>query len=252
MYVKDSNDIRVYFDWMLFSAYSIVTFSFLPIFVLIMTLFKVTSPEVYNRIKVRVSLVFFVFITFLVIRLYLYADIKNLHMFFKEPSIYATIPFYITEIIIAVSLSYVLHISSQVDSKQSQEAGGSEGGDLTYEDRLEQIQRQRKFTGQFNRVDVNASNGDLASGYNGSIVMAGAGGNENINRSTSVTNDPSVIMNESSASLLVPGNAGFKAKLRGTTTVLKKDASKLNLSGNTSMSNIERMEGNSGYNPHLS
>lgn len=77
-----------------------------------MTLFKMTYPEVYNRIKLRVTLIFLVFISFLVLRLYLYADLKNLKLIFKEPTIYATIPFYITEVIIAISLSYVLYMSS--------------------------------------------------------------------------------------------------------------------------------------------
>lgn len=44
MYVKDSADVRVYFDWILFAAYTVVTFAFFPLFVLIMTLFKVTAP----------------------------------------------------------------------------------------------------------------------------------------------------------------------------------------------------------------
>lgn len=114
----------------------------------------------YTHIKLRVSLLFFVFITFLVLRLYLYADIKNLHLFFKEPSIYATIPFYVTEIIIAISLSYVLHISSQVD--QHTDKSSSEVS-LSYEERIEKIQRQKTQPGQFNGlpVDVRGSNGDL-------------------------------------------------------------------------------------------
>jgi hypothetical protein len=58
------------------------------------------------------------FISFLVIRLYLYADLKILHLIFHDPTIYATIPFYITEIIIAISLSYVLYMSSQVEQGQ--------------------------------------------------------------------------------------------------------------------------------------
>lgn len=59
---------------------------------------------------------FSVLMGFLAIRLYLYVDIKILHYIFKNnPDVYTTIPFYITEIIIAGSLSYVLYMTAQME-----------------------------------------------------------------------------------------------------------------------------------------
>jgi hypothetical protein len=116
-------------DWFIFFIYSVVSLAFLPLFVSIMTLLKVTYPDTQDKIKLKVSLVFAVFLGFLILRLYLYIDFKNLHLLFSAPSIYSTIPFYLTEIIIAISLHYVLFISGQMEnSGESQHQSGASGG----------------------------------------------------------------------------------------------------------------------------
>lgn len=103
-------------DWVIFFIYTVVSLAFLPLFVSIMTLLKVTYPDTQDKIKLKVSLVFAVFLGFLILRLYLYIDFKNLHLLFSYLSIYSIIPFYLTEIIIAVSLHYVLYISGQMEN----------------------------------------------------------------------------------------------------------------------------------------
>jgi hypothetical protein len=81
-----------------------------------MTLFKLHFKDLYNQVKLRIILMFSVYIMFLVLRLYLYADLKSLKIFFKEPTIYSTIPFYLTEVIIwPASLSYILLYSSKME-----------------------------------------------------------------------------------------------------------------------------------------
>jgi hypothetical protein len=56
-----------------------------------------------------------IFISFLGTRLYLYADLKFIRVYFKTTTIYSVIPFYITELVIVLSLSYVLYVSGDMD-----------------------------------------------------------------------------------------------------------------------------------------
>jgi hypothetical protein len=114
-------------DWMLFSIYTVVTFAFIPLFVSIMALFQITFPELLTRIKVKIIISFAVLMAFLIARLYLYIDLKNLHLIFSAPTIYSTIPFYISEIIIALSLALFLYISDQMQKKQRTPSENLEG-----------------------------------------------------------------------------------------------------------------------------
>jgi hypothetical protein len=79
-----------------------------------MALFQITFPELLTRIKVKIIISFAVLMGFLIARLYLYIDLKNLHLIFSAPTIYSTIPFYVSEIIIALSLALFLYISGQM------------------------------------------------------------------------------------------------------------------------------------------
>lgn len=84
-----------------------------------MALFQISYPELLRVVKTKVILSFLVLMTFLVTRLYLYLDLKNIHGLFPYPTIYSTIPFYISEIVIALSLTLFLHISGQMDHSES-------------------------------------------------------------------------------------------------------------------------------------
>jgi hypothetical protein len=107
-------------DWLILIVYSIVTFSFLPLFFSIMTLMQVCLHELYARIRFRIISMFTVFILFLTTRLFLYADLKFFRLFFKKTTIYSAIPFYATEVIIALSLSYVLYVTSEIEHEGRQ------------------------------------------------------------------------------------------------------------------------------------
>jgi hypothetical protein len=109
-------------DWLILIVYSIVSFIFIPLFVTIMTLLEITNPEVYDHIKCRLIAVFTVLMLFLIIRLYLYADIKFIGFFFREITIYSVIPFYSTEVIIALSLVYVLYATGEMDKDGSHDS----------------------------------------------------------------------------------------------------------------------------------
>lgn len=109
---NDDGTFQLVMDWMLFFVYSIVTLAFLPLFASIITLLKLGQPQIYEKMRVKATVIFSIFILFFLTRLYLYIDLKSLKILFREPSVYSTIPFYLTEVIIAASISYVLHITN--------------------------------------------------------------------------------------------------------------------------------------------
>lgn len=113
---------REILDWLILIVYTVVTFAFLPLFVSIMTLLEITLPEVYDRIKCQLISMFSILIVFLAARLYLYADLKFIRAFFKDMTIYSVIPFYLTELVIALSLSYVLYVSGPMDREGNRQS----------------------------------------------------------------------------------------------------------------------------------
>jgi hypothetical protein len=80
-----------------------------------MALFQISYPELLRVVKKKVIISFLILMIFLVTRLYLYLDLKNIHGLFSYPTIYSTIPFYISEIVIALSLALFLRISGKMD-----------------------------------------------------------------------------------------------------------------------------------------
>lgn len=83
-----------------------------------MALFQISHPELLRLVRTKVILSFVVLMTFLVTRLYLYLDLKNLHALFSYPTIYSAIPFYISEIVIALSLALFLYMSGKMDQSE--------------------------------------------------------------------------------------------------------------------------------------
>ncbi len=107
--------LKVTLDWVLLALYSIVTFSFIPLFLTIVNLLKLVIPALYQQIRSRMLTIFSLFIFFLLMRLYLYADLKFFHLYFNQITVFSTIPFYVTEFIITASLSYVLYMSTHME-----------------------------------------------------------------------------------------------------------------------------------------
>ena len=98
----------------MFGMFSLVTLSFVPLFLTIMIRLKHNYKRIYDSIKCKLVAVFTIYFIFLVIRLLLFADIKLFHFFFKVISIYESIPVYFTEIVITLSLAYVLFSISKM------------------------------------------------------------------------------------------------------------------------------------------
>jgi hypothetical protein len=112
---QEEDTLRAVLDWIILSIYTVVTFAFLPLFAALLSLLQISLPEIYNRIKCQLITIFMIFISFLGTRLYLYADLKFIRVYFKTTTIYSVIPFYITELVIVLSLSYVLYVSGDMD-----------------------------------------------------------------------------------------------------------------------------------------
>ncbi|CDW82770.1 UNKNOWN [Stylonychia lemnae] len=76
----------------------------------------IMAPEYgLTFLECKLSLIFTIYIFFLCARLYLYADIKKLKQIFSNPTIYGVIPFYLSEIIITIAISYVLFAVSRME-----------------------------------------------------------------------------------------------------------------------------------------
>lgn len=105
-------------DYVLFSMFSLVSISFIPLFITIMVKLKANYNRIYKAIRCKLTLVFTVYMIFLAIRLLLFAEIKLFHFIFRTVSIYEAIPVYITEIVITLSLAYVLFSISKVNHEQ--------------------------------------------------------------------------------------------------------------------------------------
>jgi hypothetical protein len=67
-------------------------------------------------VKWKLISLFSVIITFLLLRLLLYLDMKFTAVVFDEYSIYNVIPFYTTEIVITITISYILFSVSRIDN----------------------------------------------------------------------------------------------------------------------------------------
>jgi hypothetical protein len=111
----DQDSLKIALDWVLLAVYSVVTFAFIPLFYTIVTLLNLVIPDLYQQIRSRMLSIFMLFIFFLIMRLYLYADLKFLRLYFNQITVYSTVPFYVTELIITASLSYVLYMSTRME-----------------------------------------------------------------------------------------------------------------------------------------
>jgi len=99
--------------------YGITTIVYIPLFALIMVKLKREYKLVYDEIKIKLFALFCVLILFLVLRFYMYIDIKFYHVIYQDITLYAEIPFYITEIIITLTVSYILYSISGFDRETS-------------------------------------------------------------------------------------------------------------------------------------
>jgi len=117
---SDLESLKLTLDWILLAAYGVVTFAFIPLFYTIVTLLNLVIPDLYKQIRSRMLSNFILFIFFLIMRLYLYADLKFIRLYFNQITVYSTVPFYVTELIITASLSYVLYMSTRMEQQGRQ------------------------------------------------------------------------------------------------------------------------------------
>ncbi len=103
-------------DWIMIIIYSVVTGSFIPLFIVIILKMRKYFPGLMERMKCKLMFLFSLFVWVQLCRLYLYLDLKNLQFLYSEESVYTVIPFYATEILMALFLSYVLLSVSKIES----------------------------------------------------------------------------------------------------------------------------------------
>jgi Na+/proline symporter len=128
-------------DYILFGAFSFITLAFIPLFITIMMKLKRNYEQIYQRVKCKLSVVFIVYIIFLIGRLILFADIKLSHFLFENINLYEAVPVYITEIVITLMLSYVLFsISSNKTKPLTMEQQRRQTNFMTVDVRLQSFQ----------------------------------------------------------------------------------------------------------------
>ena len=102
-------------DYSLFALYCLVTFSFLPVFIYILVKLKQDFHSIYDKVKIKLSLLLIILTSFLSLRLYFYIDFKMKWDVYKDPTIFSIVPFYASEIIITISICYVLYKVSRLE-----------------------------------------------------------------------------------------------------------------------------------------
>ena len=103
-------------DWIMIVIYSIVTGSFIPLFAVIIVKMRKYFPELFDNMKCKLIFLFTSFVLVQICRLYLYLDLKNLKFFYSTTSVYTVIPFYCSEILMALFLIYILRSVNNLES----------------------------------------------------------------------------------------------------------------------------------------
>ena len=106
-------------DWILLIIYSVITTVYIPLFIIIILRLKTNYPKIYEKVRVKFYSLFSIFMIFLYARLYLYIDLKNLKLLNDEKTMFTVIPFYVTEIIMSLFLSYVLFSVEKMENTTS-------------------------------------------------------------------------------------------------------------------------------------
>eukprot|EP00347_Sterkiella_histriomuscorum_P006216 403353618 len=110
-----SKEFKVDMDWIMITLYSVISFSFLPLFISIMLKIRKHYDTLYKRMRIKFTLLFTIFMIFILGRLFLYFDVKSLRLLYSSVTMYTVLPFYITEIVMALFLSYILFSVNQMD-----------------------------------------------------------------------------------------------------------------------------------------
>ena len=103
-------------DWIMIVNYSLVTGSFVPLFIVILVKMRRYFPELFSQMKCKLIFLFTTFVWVQICRLYLYLDLKNLKFLYSTTSIYTVIPFYCSEILMALFLIYILRSVNNLES----------------------------------------------------------------------------------------------------------------------------------------
>jgi hypothetical protein len=110
-------------SYLLIAIYALTTLLFIPLFTLIMLKLKKERDysQFYEEIKCKLIVLFSAFIVFLLFRFWVYCDMKFWHFFDidNEISNASEIPFYVSEILITLTISYILYSVSKMEKESS-------------------------------------------------------------------------------------------------------------------------------------
>lgn len=106
------------------SLYSVISLSFVPLFAWIMIRLKRNVPHLYCRLKIKFSFLFSIIMIIILARLFLYFDVKSLNLLYSMVTMTTVLPFYSSEILMALFLCYVLYFINRSDSHQAKDIYG--------------------------------------------------------------------------------------------------------------------------------
>lgn len=98
-------------NYTLTSLYTIITISFMPLFSVIMCKIRKDYSKLYESVACKMISLFTVLMLFLILRLLIYIDINFSNLVFEDTAnigLMSEVPFFISEIIITIALSYIL------------------------------------------------------------------------------------------------------------------------------------------------
>lgn len=101
--------------------YSVTSLIFIPLFFIILRKLKQDYANTYQLIKCKLYAVFAILILFLVIRFYVYIIVKYKPNLVSQDTLVAEIPFYVSEIIITITISYILLSVSKIEATSEAE-----------------------------------------------------------------------------------------------------------------------------------
>ena len=95
--------------WTLTAAYCLNTLAFIPLFIVVMALLSRQFNSLYLDIRVKVFVIFIVFLAVVIFRFICYLCLSFAHIqWLTVESVQSEIPFYISEISIALCFMYFL------------------------------------------------------------------------------------------------------------------------------------------------
>lgn len=104
-------------DIVLVVIYGVTSVVFIPLFIIIAFKLSRDYQDLFEEIKCKIVVLFILFNAFLIFRMILYTDLKYTHFIEEDITGSTEVPFYISEILISLTIAYILYSVSRISGK---------------------------------------------------------------------------------------------------------------------------------------